>query len=124
MKKLTCLFLCFLVSVSSIIASADFKEGSSDYTSIVNTQIENVRLYEKSIEAKQSGVLEWYPFPEGDFDAEYGEEFQLGKSDSPSSFTYYYDIKRGYLIQYFNINGEAGVLIWDEEVPISYEEFN
>ncbi len=124
MKRLICLFLCVVTLVCSVTVFADFKDEGTDYTDKVNIQISDARLYEKSIEAKLNGSLEWYPFPEGEFDAEYGDSFKLGISDNSDSFTYYYDVRRNYLIQYFNVDGVSGIIVWNEEVPVSYEEFN
>lgn len=83
----------------------------------------NAMLYEKAIEKKVSGELQWYPFPEGELEAEYGVDYQLGISDNPSSYTYFYDESKGYLIQYFDLSKD-GIIIWKGEVPIAYEEFN
>lgn len=83
----------------------------------------NAMLYEKSIEQMVKGELEWYPYPEGELDAEYGVEYQLGVSDTPSNFSYFYDTNKGYLIQYFDLSKD-GIIIWKDEVPIAYEEFN
>lgn len=113
MKKKILLVMLLVLGLSTLSVNAMSKEEIKS----------NARLYEKSIEAKQGGTLEWYPFAEGDFDAEYGEEFQLGESDTPESYTYFYDEETGYLIQYFNLD-KNGIMIWKDEVPLDYEEFN
>lgn len=115
MKKV-CIILSLILVVGLISVSALSKEELRD----------EAKKYEQTIEKDKTGEIEWYPFSMGDGDyapdAELGEEFQYGVSSEPENFTYFYDEEKGYLIQYYDLN-KKGVVIWEGEVPISYEEF-
>ena len=113
--KLSVTLLLILSLVSSSIAYAN---NSTD------NLISEAELYEKTIEADISGDLEWRPVGVSDFET-VNKDTKLGKSTSKnSSFRYFYDSEKEYLIQYFKVKSKRGVVVWDNKEVISYETFN
>lgn len=109
------LLALFLVSPLVVYAST-FNE--------YNTYVSEAELYEKTIEANINGKLDWSPIGVSDFEAK-NKDTKLGKSTSKdSTFRYFYDSGKMYLIQYFKVKKKQGVVIWEGGEIISYEIFN
>ena len=120
MKRLLAVFLmCFLLS--SIFVSAEFIEDSIDYSSEADDVLNDAKKYEKSIEGVVNGTFKWYPYSEGEFDAEYGVDYQLGESSNPSNFSYFYDTDSKYLVQIYR-GSKTVIIMWRDKEPYSYVE--
>lgn len=117
-KKYLLLFLFIIILLFSTVKVYAYYDDS------INSYIKNAELYEKTIEDNINGKLEWEPIGVSDSEP-INVDVRLGKSTSKnSSFRYFYDSDKEYLIQYFTVNKKQGVVIWDGGEIISYEIFS
>lgn len=117
MKKL--LGIVIITLVVSIYSISCFC-SPSEYT------LQQIKLYEKTVEADVSGQIYWEPDCVGDnIDVEqFGTAYQYGVSDNSENFSYFYDEDCKVTIQVYKNNGVVCYTVYDGEVPISYEKVN
>lgn len=121
-KKTTVVLVIVLALLQVKEVEAVFMSAGYNVEDVVRYEIDAIRQYEKGLERKTEGELDWVMSNTEYQSIKDGEAYKLGEGEV-GEYTYYYDTVRHEVIQRYVIGDKKGILIWKEGVLQSYVEY-